>query len=709
MALSERLAIVLETVGAGTVVRDFNKVSSSAAKLGIDTKKTGGSLDSLAGKLGTTSAALGTGLAAAAAVGGAAVVASVKHFQSLAQATLTFQRASGATAEQSSALLAAMDDMGISADAGAKSIFQLGKRLETSAPKLAEYGVFAAKGANGNTDLAATLLNVSDAYLATADPAKRAALLTAAFGKQGRDLIPILEQGSAGIKGMFEEAGKHGQILNQDEIDKSEKFRLALDDLGDAVGKLGLELGGSLVPVLTTVAGWLTTIVGAADKVGHFLGEAFGQPERDIRAAGDAARDAGLSFEDSAARYRKWAEATVTAHEDNVEAVDSLRSTLFTATAAQRSYADAQRAVITATDQQKAAQRTLDDLLAKTAVDATAVARATREAASASHDLEQANNDLVTAQERVTNAQQDLNDLLSGKTGADAKEDATDDLARAKVRERRATAALAEAQDRLTTLQSSGTATSAELEDAQLDLEEAGFSVKDAFDAEAEAQRALNEAEHMSVEGSPEVVTARNALKTATTDLGTAQEHVTEATQDYSDKLGELSAANAGDPNFNEAVRLARQGVADATQHVADASHNASEKAFELTTKTGDLKTKLAEGGTAAADLRTQLANFATDPALKNFLGPQLAALAQLNKPSTMPSALGPGAKTTPDGSFSWVPRTDVAPTGYGGGLMGTAYNIVVQTLTGAGAGQAVVAAIKDYERASGTGWRTIP
>ncbi|MDQ4091516.1 MAG: hypothetical protein M3163_14620 [Actinomycetota bacterium] len=74
-----------------------------------------------------------------------------------------FQRASGASAEDSSRFVAVLDDLGISSDDGAKAIFKLNREIGEGGTNLAKYGVEVAKTNEGTADAVGTLLNLADA------------------------------------------------------------------------------------------------------------------------------------------------------------------------------------------------------------------------------------------------------------------------------------------------------------------------------------------------------------------------------------------------------------------------------------------------------------------------------------------------------------------------------------------------------------------
>jgi len=232
----------------------------------------------------------------------------VREFQKLAGEVRSFQRVSGATAEDASRFVAVFDDLGISAEVGAKAISKMTRDLDTG--KLQQFGVEIAKNKDGTTDLTETLLNVADAYARTTDPAQRAEMRFAAFGKQGDQLIPVLEKGRKGLDEFFKGAEKGGQILDQKDLDKAEDFRLAMDALNDAQRGLKMSLGEGLIPALTQLATGAATATDALDRItkpigglagivsgttSHLIGGAgwlgvFGDKSKD---AGDKAGEAG--------------------------------------------------------------------------------------------------------------------------------------------------------------------------------------------------------------------------------------------------------------------------------------------------------------------------------------------------------------------------------------------------------------------------------
>ncbi|MGH9015577.1 MAG: hypothetical protein ACRDZ1_16805 [Acidimicrobiia bacterium] len=266
---AERIQVIIDT-NVGGAVRGFGQTGAAATELGTKTSLADRALASVGLQGVKTGTVMKTAVAGGALVAGARLVQfgkqGVDAFVGLTSEVRDFQRASGASAEDASRFVAVLDDMGIKSEVGEKAIFRLGREAHDGGPKLREFGVEIAHTKDGMPDLTGTLLNVADAYRATNDPAERAALAQAAFGRAGKELIPILEQGRKGLKEFFAAAEEGHQIFDQGDIDRGRQYELAIDNLQDAWRGLQLEIGEGVVPTLTTGANTLATLVNTADK-----------------------------------------------------------------------------------------------------------------------------------------------------------------------------------------------------------------------------------------------------------------------------------------------------------------------------------------------------------------------------------------------------------------------------------------------------------
>mgnify|MGYP000853982600 CR=1 FL=1 len=90
---------------------------------------------------------------------------------------------------------------------------------------------------SGKVPLDQALLKVADQFAAMPDGAKKSALAMDLFGKSGKELIPLLNSGSDGIRRMQREARETGYAIDQ-------KTTLALAKFGDETDTVKAQLAG---------------------------------------------------------------------------------------------------------------------------------------------------------------------------------------------------------------------------------------------------------------------------------------------------------------------------------------------------------------------------------------------------------------------------------------------------------------------------------
>lgn len=267
-----------------------DKADDTLGKLGGGAEKAGGKLSGLGGKagglakdhlgpLGDAADMAGVGLdgvgsgalVAGAAVAGLAtfVAGGVTKLGEMTDEVRKFKDSSGATWEESSRMVAVFDDLGVSAETGAAAMGRLAKNVD--AGKFAEFGIEVVRANDGTVDMVATLGNAADAMNDTTDPAKRAAMGTALFGKSWAELMPVLQQGSGGIREAMDGVADY-QIVTAESAAEQREMSLAVDDLQDAISGLQMALASDLIPQLTKMAsegaGLVNMVNDLTDKVG---------------------------------------------------------------------------------------------------------------------------------------------------------------------------------------------------------------------------------------------------------------------------------------------------------------------------------------------------------------------------------------------------------------------------------------------------------
>ena len=118
------------------------------------------------------------------------------------------------------------------------------------------------KGANS------ILLEVAGRFSRMSDATRKAGLAAQIFGRAGSELIPLLNQGSAGIQEMTDRARELGLVFDKQAAAKAELFNDSLTELSSAGEGLAFSLSQSLFPALTFTSkgltSWLTLVTDLA-------------------------------------------------------------------------------------------------------------------------------------------------------------------------------------------------------------------------------------------------------------------------------------------------------------------------------------------------------------------------------------------------------------------------------------------------------------
>lgn len=91
---------------------------------------------------------------------------------------------------------------------------------------------------------------------------ERAALAQEIFGRSGAQLLPLLNEGEAGIKKLGDRAEELGMVLSGKAANDSERFNDALEDLKDTGTTIAMTLGQTLMPTIAEIAEKVSEAVG---------------------------------------------------------------------------------------------------------------------------------------------------------------------------------------------------------------------------------------------------------------------------------------------------------------------------------------------------------------------------------------------------------------------------------------------------------------
>jgi hypothetical protein len=191
---------------------------------------------------------------------------SVKDTEALAVATKKMSRETGMDLKSSSEWVSLAKERGVDSNKLTLSFASLSKQIhsaaggsKSAAKAFAEVGVSGRTIASGNMDKALT--NISDKFKEMKDGPEKTALALQLFGRQGRQLLPILNQGSAGVGKLKEEMDKAGLSMGGKQVAAAMKLKAAQRDLNTQVEGLKVRLGNALIPALSKAAGGLTEFV----------------------------------------------------------------------------------------------------------------------------------------------------------------------------------------------------------------------------------------------------------------------------------------------------------------------------------------------------------------------------------------------------------------------------------------------------------------
>ena len=140
-----------------------------------------------------------------------------------------------------------------------KGIRELEKSLTANDPVFAKLGLNAAE--LKKLDLDKQLELVADAFKNTVKPADQVSVSTELFKKTGYELIPLLNQGSVGLRAFADEATRTGKALN--------------DDAYQAIGNTDAVLKSMKTSVEAAATSMLVKLAPAIDSVAHAITRAF--------------------------------------------------------------------------------------------------------------------------------------------------------------------------------------------------------------------------------------------------------------------------------------------------------------------------------------------------------------------------------------------------------------------------------------------------
>lgn len=112
--------------------------------------------------------------------------------------------------------------------------------------------------------LDSVLLDLADKFKALPGGPEKTALAMQLFGRSGSQLIPLLNEGAAGIKKFREEAQRMGLVISNDQAEAADRFNDSIDRIKFRVQGLAITVGNALIPELQKLIDYLDSKFPAA-------------------------------------------------------------------------------------------------------------------------------------------------------------------------------------------------------------------------------------------------------------------------------------------------------------------------------------------------------------------------------------------------------------------------------------------------------------
>ena len=237
-------------------------LDSAQFTTGMKTAQTG--LQRFAGIAKAGALAIGTAMVAA----GGAMAMAMKGVIDRADQMYEASQALGVTVEDLSRLQYAAELSGVSAENLEKSIRKLSVGLydasqSATGPAATAFRAIgiSATDAAGNIRPAIDVIGDLAARFETLpDGAEKTALAIKVFGRSGADMIPMLNEGEAGLKAMYEEAEQLGIVLDTETAAAAERFNDNLTRLGKVQDGIVTKVTAGMLPAFDSLAASLVTV-----------------------------------------------------------------------------------------------------------------------------------------------------------------------------------------------------------------------------------------------------------------------------------------------------------------------------------------------------------------------------------------------------------------------------------------------------------------
>lgn len=251
---------------AGAVTAFGSKAGAGATSA----KKMGDSMRAA----GAGSMAMRVGILGAITAVGAFAVASVRAYDQAVLASVKLQRATGGTIEEVSGLAGAGKLVGVETDQLQRSVGLLSKKMvaaQSDTAKTAELTKLLGTSfldAEGHIrPMTSMLPEIATKFQQMANGPEKVGLALQLFGRSGQQMLPLLNQGAAGMAALTARAEELGVVISQEQVAEWGKYRTALKESGLAMQGMQMQLGNALLPAVTAGMSAITHFASAMQNI----------------------------------------------------------------------------------------------------------------------------------------------------------------------------------------------------------------------------------------------------------------------------------------------------------------------------------------------------------------------------------------------------------------------------------------------------------
>jgi phage-related protein len=103
-------------------------------------------------------------------------------------------------------------------------------------------------------------LQMAQAISKVQDPSRQAALAMELFGRSGTQLLPMLQQGEAGIEALIAEARRLGIVMSEEDAKAAAEFTDAMNRLSSVFKGIATQVASVITPILTKLSNLFTSL-----------------------------------------------------------------------------------------------------------------------------------------------------------------------------------------------------------------------------------------------------------------------------------------------------------------------------------------------------------------------------------------------------------------------------------------------------------------